>query len=310
MSRTTAPLDRQHRDARRRPPAAREGEPGAERREAPAEAQAPGARDLGAAQQRDRRPRRRPPRGPGRGGGDHRRRSRRSAPASGASSAQPGGCSLSASSRSPAAPRTASAPIAIPSTPATAPVRVARQRVLGGDPPAREPDRALHADGRQAALDVGRRGGREHRRRGAQRDEREGDEQRDDDPRRRVDEHAHAAAGDEAHAADLGAGGARLLQQHVDPAGVGGPDERLVDRQALLGLGFESTRARRRSAAPRPAGRRRCRAPRRSPPRAAPPSRPTLIVVADAPGATRWPRRARSRPRCGRPSTSRPATIA
>ena len=112
-------------------------------------------------------------------------------------------------------------------------------RVLGGDPPAREPDRALHADGGQAALDVGRRGGREHRRRGAEGDEREGDEQRDDDPRRRVDEHAHAAAGDEAHAPDLGAGGARLLQQHVDPAGVGGPDQRLVDGQRAAGLALD-----------------------------------------------------------------------
>ena len=49
------------------------------------------------------------------------------APASGRSSAQPGGCSLSASSSLPAAPRTAIAPPARPTTPATAPVRVARQ---------------------------------------------------------------------------------------------------------------------------------------------------------------------------------------
>ena len=71
--------------------------------------------DLGAAQQRDRRARGRAPRGPRRGAGRRPPRSRASAPASGASSAQPGGCSLSASSRSPAAPRTASAPIAMPS---------------------------------------------------------------------------------------------------------------------------------------------------------------------------------------------------
>jgi hypothetical protein len=37
--------------------------------------------------------------------------------------------------------------------------------VLAGDPRAREADRALHADGWEAALDVGRGGGREHGRR-------------------------------------------------------------------------------------------------------------------------------------------------
>ena len=204
-----------------------------------------------------------------------------SAPASGASSAQPGGCSLSASSRSPAAPRTASAPSAMPSAPATAPVRVARHACSAAIRPREKPiARWTPMVGRRrwtsaavvAASIVAA---------GAQRDEREGDEQRDDDPGGRVDEHAHAAAGDEAHAADLGAGGARLLQEHVDAVGVGGPDERLVDRAGAAGPRARATRARRTCAAPRRAGRRRCRAPRRSRPRAAA-QPPDLDVVADA----------------------------
>ena len=64
-------------------------------------------------------------------------------------------------------------------------------------------------------------------------------EQRDDDPGRRVDEDAHPAAGHEAHAAHLRARRARLLQEHVDAVGVGGPDERLVDSEALPGLALE-----------------------------------------------------------------------
>ena len=194
--------------------------------------------DLGAAQQRHRRPARRPPGRPGRGGGDDRRdheqrpgqrhheRPARRLLVERLEQVAGGAAHRERADRDPERARHGARPRRAP-------------RVLGGDPPAREPDRALDADGGQPALDVGRGRRRQHRRRGAQGDEREGDEQRDDDPRGRVDEHAHAAAGDEAHAADLGAGGARLLQEHVDPAGVGGPDERLVDRQALLGLGFD-----------------------------------------------------------------------
>ena len=129
--------------------------------------------------------------------------------------------------------------MARPTAAAGAPVRVARQACSPAIRAAREADRALHADGRQAALDVGGRGGRQHRRRRPEGDEREGDEQRDDDPGRRVDEHAHAAAGDEAHALDLGAGGARLLQEHVHAMGVRGPDERLVDAEGPLDLALE-----------------------------------------------------------------------
>ena len=182
---------------------------------------------------------------------------------------------------SPAAPRTAIAPTAMPSR---AGHRARPRRapgVLAAIARAREADRPLHADGRQPALDVGRRGGRQHRRRRPEGDEREGDQQRDDDPGRRVDEHAHAAAGDEAHALDLGARGARLLQEHVDAAGVRGPDERLVDREAPLGLALEP---RARDVHPRRRGEREGDVVRRhrDPHHAQRPQPPDLDLVAHA----------------------------
>ena len=281
MSSTTARAHREHRDARRGAPAAGQREPGPERREAAAEAQAP----------RRSRPRRR---AAGRRSGAPVARHAGHAAAAATTATIASSAPASGSDQRPARrllverleqPAGRAAHGDRPDGDAQRAGERARPRrapgVLAGDPRAREADRALHADGGQAALDVGRRGRREHRRRRAEGDEREGDEQRDDDPGGRVDEHAHAAAGDEAHALDLGAGGARLLQEHVDAAGIRGPDQRLVDAEAPLGLALEP---RARDVHPRRRGQREGDVVRRhrDPHHAQRSQPPDLDVVADA----------------------------
>ena len=245
-----------------------------------------------------------------------RRRARRRRPGARRAAAappRPPAASLRIASRSPVGTTASAHPP--PDRPPRRAARRGRPHRRGpGDGAAREPERAVHRDRRHAPPHVGVRGGAEHDAGGDERDHRERDQQRDDDARRLADQQRDAVAREERDAAHAIGLGARLGQRDVGAAAIVQPQQRAIDRELAVAPGdARGARVpRRRTRAQRwPAGRRRCRAPARSRPRAAGRGAPTSIVEPASRSHSRaTPCSTTASARAPRGSTSRPPTIA